>query len=98
MRLRISTRSSSGGMTALSFSIDCPDGGALGFLLRHLPVDGGKLGILFGGLADQEAAMHLDQGGRRIRRRLELRGRIALRGQRGAQPGSVQLSRDSDRS
>ena len=41
----------------------CLDGGAFSFLLRHLPFDGGKLRILFGGLAEQEAAMHLDQVG-----------------------------------
>ena len=39
------------------------DGGAFGFLLRYLPVDGGKFRILFSGLTDQEATMHLDQVG-----------------------------------
>ena len=39
------------------------DGGAFSFLLRHLPFYGGNLRILFGGLAEQEAAMHLDQVG-----------------------------------
>ena len=52
-----------------------------------------SLRLLFGGLAGQEAAMHLDQVGRRIRRRLELGERIVLRGQRRAQPRDVQLSR-----
>ena len=59
----LSTRSFSGGMVASSLSIDGLDGGAFSFLLRHLPFDGGDLRILFGGLADQEAAMHLDQVG-----------------------------------
>ena len=69
------------------------DGGAFGFLLRHLPIYGGNLGILFGGLADQEAAMHLDQVGWRILGRLELGERIVLPGQGRTQPRGVELSR-----
>ena len=56
------------------------DGGALGFFLRHLPVYGGKFGILFNGLAEQETAMHLDQVGRRVVGRLERGERIVLPG------------------
>jgi len=69
------------------------DGGAFSFLLRHLPFYGGNLRILFGGLAEQEAAMQLDQVGRCLLGRLELGERIVLSGQGRPQPGGVELSR-----
>ena len=47
-------------------------GGALGLLLRYLPIDRGELGLLFGRLADQELAVHLDQRRARVLGRAEV--------------------------
>ena len=69
------------------------DGGAFGFLLRHLPFYGGNLRVLFSGLADQEAAMHLDQVGWCTLGRLERGERIVLPGQGRPQPRGVELRR-----
>src|SRR5262249_1820698 len=58
-----------------------------------LPVYNCHLGALFGGLADQEAAMHLDQVRWRAVGRLELAERIVLPSQGCPQARSVELSR-----
>ena len=62
------------------------------FLLTLLALDLGELGVLFGALADQELAMHLDLRGACALRRPE-GGKRILR-ERRAQPRDVEFGRN----
>ena len=67
------------------------DGGSLGFFLRPLTLDLGKLGILLGTLTEQKLALHPDQRRARAVRRMEVFKWIGVPGQRRAQSCNFKL-------
>ena len=69
-------------------------GRALRLLLRALLVERGDLGAVLGYLADQKLALHGDQLRARAFGRPEIDRGILGIGQRGPEPGNVELGRD----